>query len=176
MKGRGDIKMKFLGKRKRIVHVVRFVKAVSTVIAVLLMIAIAVIASLVAYFWVTGYFKTTSTKISKAIQIQNAYYTGQYLGVYVQNVGQGKATLIANQCLYVDGALRTSASVNPGKLQQISYTLQESDIALVVDAISLNLGQTIKIKIVTSEGTFVEYSFTVNTFQGQNPYSLALIC
>jgi len=177
MKGRGDIKMKvkFLGKRKKIVHVVRFVKAVSTVIAVLLMIAIAVIASLVAYFWVTGYFKTTSTKISKAMQIQNAYYTGQYLGVYVQNIGQGKATLIANQCLYVDGALRTSANVNPGKLQQISYTLQESDIALVVDAISLNLGQTIKIKIVTSEGTFVEYSFTVNTFQGQNPYSLTLI-
>jgi FlaG/FlaF family flagellin (archaellin) len=174
--GRGDIEMKvkFLGKRKRIVHVVRFVKAVSTVVAVLLMIAIAVIASLVAYFWVTGYFKTTSTKISKAIQIENAYYTGQYLGVYVENIGQGKATLIANQCLYVDGALRTSANVNPGKLQETSYMLQESDIALVVDAISLNLGQTIKIKIVTSEGTFVEYSFTINTFQGQNPYSLAL--
>jgi len=168
------MKVKFLGKRKRIVHVVRFVKAVSTVVAVLLMIAIAVIASLVAYFWVTGYFKTTSTKISKAIQIENAYYTGQYLGVYVENIGQGKATLIANQCLYVDGALRTSANVNPGKLQETSYMLQESDIALVVDAISLNLGQTIKIKIVTSEGTFVEYSFTINTFQGQNPYSLAL--
>jgi len=173
--GRADFKMKGFVKRKRIAHVVKFVKGVSTVIAVLLMIAIAVIASLVAYFWVTGYFKTTSTKISKAIQIQNAYYTGQYLGVYVQNIGQGKATLIANQCLYVDGALRTSANVNPDKLQQISYMLQESDIALVVDAISLNLGQTIKIKIVTSEGTFVEYSFTVNTFQGQNPYSLALI-
>ncbi|MGD0978148.1 MAG: archaellin/type IV pilin N-terminal domain-containing protein [Candidatus Bathyarchaeia archaeon] len=166
--------MKISPRHRRIAKFKRVTKGVSAVIAVLLMIAIAVIAALVAYFWVTGYFRSTSTKVSKAIQIQSAYYTGQYLGIYVQNVGQGKATLIASQCLYVDGVLQGSARINPDALQQTAYTLQESDTSLLVDRISLNLGQTIKIKVVTDEGTFVEYSFTINTFNGQNPYSLTV--
>jgi flagellin-like protein len=152
----------------------RIRKAVSPVIAVLLMIAIAVIAAILAYMWVTGYIKFTSTKTGKAIQIQSASYTGTHLLVYVQNVGQGTVRFIAGQCLYVDGVLQGSAHINPSALEETAYTCQESETVLVVDKISLTLGQTIKIKVVTDEGTFIEKYFTINAFAGEDPYSLVV--
>ena len=163
--------------RKR-VRFVRFIKGVSTVVAVLLMIAIAVIASVVAYAWVMGYFKTTSTKISNAIEVQSATYTGNNTGqgnwlyVYAQNVGKGKATLIPNQCLYVGGALQGSANIIDPPITPC--VLQETATATIVDQISLSLGQTYLLKLVTREGASVEYYFTVNSFGGQSPYGITV--
>jgi uncharacterized repeat protein (TIGR02543 family) len=164
--------MKSLRKHRRITRFLKVGKGVSAVIAVLLMIAIAVIAALVAYFWVTGYFTSTSHKVSEEIQIPSVYYTGpnQYLGVYVQNVGQGSVTLIENQCLYVDGVLLGSARFSP---EHASCTLQVNNTALIVDQINLTLNQRIKIKVVTSDGTSMENYFTITKFEGQSPYSLS---
>jgi flagellin-like protein len=146
----------------------RIRKAVSPVIAVLLMIAIAVIAAILAYMWVTGYIKFTSTKTGKAIQIQSASYTGTHLLVYVQNVGQGTVRFVAGQCLYLDGVLREKATMTRD-------SLQESETVAMTDNISLYLGQTINIKVVTDEGTSVEKYFTVNIFTGDYTLTVRIV-
>ncbi len=146
----------------------RIRKAVSPVIAVLLMIAIAVIAAILAYMWVTGYIKFTTTKTGKAIQIQSASYTGTHLLVYVQNVGKGTVRFVAGQCLYLDGVLREKATMTRD-------SLLESETVTMTENISLYLGQTIKIKVVTDEGTSVEEYFTVNVFTGDYTLTVRIV-
>ena len=79
------------------------------------MIAIAVVASLVVYAWVMGYIGYQSNKTGDAVQIQSVSWTttvgtGTVNNVYVENVGTTTITLVANQCLYLNGALLSATS------------------------------------------------------------------
>ncbi len=118
-------------KRSTVVRLRKSLKAISPTIAVLLMIAVAVVAALVAYLWIMGFLNFNTAKAGKAIQIQSVMYTGTHLVVYVQNVGQSAVTFTPNQCLYVEGLLRNTASVNPTKLEQ-------TKTASIVDNVTLS--------------------------------------
>jgi FlaG/FlaF family flagellin (archaellin) len=130
----------------------RSIKAVSPVISVLLMIVVAVAASLIAYAWIMGYMGGTTSKVGKAIQIQS-YYTnpaGTELYVYVQNVGQGTVEFDPTACVYVndDGM---SADVSP------AVSLEPGSTAtFTITGLSLDVTNLVKIKVVTTDGTFTE--------------------
>ena len=133
-------------------NIKRSVKGISPVLAVLMMIAVAIAGSLVTYAWVMGYIGFTTEKSGQAIMIQSiAYDDGtDTLAVWVQNVGEGTVVLQANNCLYVDGTLMAS----------IGDTLSETDTAELSTTIaSLEGGQKITVKVVTSLGTFTETDY-----------------
>jgi flagellin-like protein len=129
----------------------RYKRAISPVIATLLMIAITVVASLVAYAWVTGYLGSTTSKVSKAIQIQSLAPNSQnQLVAYVQNVGQGVVQFDLSSCVYVNGELRfcyINAGDNP---------LTEGQTAALTINYVLTASTPLKIKIVTIDGTSAE--------------------
>jgi flagellin-like protein len=127
-------------------------KAVSPVISVLLMIAVAVAASLITYAWVMGYLGSTTGKVGKAIQIQSMANTHDgYLTVWVQNVGTGAVTL---DSLYVNGILESSGLNVPlpvNNTKPLTATWVDSYAA----------PSTVDVKVVTSDGTFIEATQTV---------------
>ncbi len=132
----------------------RSIKAISPVIATLLMIAIAVVASLVAYAWVMGYMGTTTTKAGRAIDIPSfASAGGGNLVIYVQNVGQGPVTLSKSGSIYINdqgidiSSITDKLTINEGQTQ-----------ALTVSYPSWSPGQQIRIKVVTTDGTFMQTS------------------
>jgi flagellin-like protein len=129
-------------------------KAVSPVLSVLLMIAVAVAASLVTYAWVMGYLGNTTGKVGRAIQIQSMAKVGSTLTVYVQNVGDGPVTL---NSVYVNGILDTAGTdaFDP-------QILQKGDTSTVTTDFS-GFGPTdiVKVKVVCTDGTFIEASGTV---------------
>jgi FlaG/FlaF family flagellin (archaellin) len=158
--------------KSRICRIHRSIRAISPVISVLLIISITVVASLVAYAWVMGYLNFTSEKIGKAIQIQSTALVptttpNEYtLNVYVQNIGQGIITIDHINSVYINDQLQqlsiddfiggTPASgdkttLNPGVTVAIHthFTVQTS-------------GTSIKVKIVTTEGTISESTVTPN--------------
>lgn len=127
------------------------------------MIVIAVVASLVAYAWVTGLIGGTTSDSGNAIQIQSTTYTsGAYtwLVVYVQNVGQGTVNLKQDGSVYVNDVLHQithsprGTQVNPGDLIPIPVG---QTVEIVTDYV-LAPGEHVKIKIVTVEGTFMEFN------------------
>jgi len=141
---------------RKITKLQRSVKAISPVIATLLMIAIAVVASLVAYAFVMGYMGTTTSKVGKAIQLPSfASQAGSAAGplvVYVQNVGQGTVELKPEGSVYVDDVLYpiTNPTDNP-------ITIPEGQtVALTIGGYTYTPGTRIKIRVTTSEGTFME--------------------
>lgn len=135
----------------------RHKKAVSPVLATLLMIAVAVAASLVTYAWVMGYLGNTTGKVGKAIQIQSMAKTGtapnEKLSIWVQNVGDGAVTL---DSLYVNGVKQTSPIITTPTLQKTNTT--EITTAWNSDWAAPN---TVKVKVVCNDGTFIEASQTV---------------
>ena len=133
-------------------------KGVSDVIAVLLMIAIAVAAALVAYAWVMGYLGGTTTKVGKAIQIQSMYNDGTNLNVYVQNVGDSQVTLSS---IYVNGMLQPSPSFTPSDLPK-NQTSTVSTLMATAFPGGFNPTNAVDVKVVCSDGTFVEATQTVN--------------
>jgi flagellin-like protein len=155
--------------RIMILKIRRFRKAVSPILAVLLMIAIAIIAAIVAYMWIMGYIRFTTNKAGKAIQIQSVAHTGTYLLVYVQNVGDGSVKFIQAECLYVDGLLQAGAHVHP-----IDW-VKNGEIAQIDSELAVTLGQTIKIKVVTDDGTFAEGTFTITQFSGGYTLSVNIL-
>jgi flagellin-like protein len=126
-------------------------KAVSPVLATLLMIAVAVAAALVTYAWVMGYLGSTTGKVGKAIQIQSMAKTGTDLSVWVQNVGDGPVTL---DSLYVNGVKMPAVGAG---------TLAKSDTIALTTAWDADWAapNTVKVKVVCSDGTFMESSGTV---------------
>jgi len=126
----------------------RNVKAISPVISVLLMIAVAVAASLVTYAWVMGYLGFTTNKVGKAIVIQSVSTTD----AYVQNVGTSKVTLTS---FYVNGVLDTGATFS-------KYDLGPSDTAKITPSGTFvwTTAQNVTVKVVTTDGTFAEYTKT----------------
>jgi flagellin-like protein len=127
-------------------------KGVSDVIAVLLMIAIAVAASLIAYAWVMGYLGGTTTKVGKAILIQSMYNDGSNLNIYVQNVGANPVTL---STVYVNGLLQ-SATFTPTDL----LVNQTSTVVTALPS-GFNPTNPVDVKVVCSDGTFIEATQTV---------------
>ncbi len=155
----------------------RSIKAISPVIATLLMIAIAVVASLVVYAWVSGYMGTTTTKAGKAIQIQSYAPTGTdplnptNLLVYVQNVGQGDVELSQAQSVYIDSILvPISNPVTPTIPIAVGQTV-ELTVPLPT---GYQKGDTLNIKVTTTDGTFMTASGkgTSSTGGGSNTNTL----
>jgi flagellin-like protein len=130
-------------------------KAVSPVISVLLMIAVAVAASLITYAWVMGYLGSTTGKVGKAIQIQSmaktANATGDFLTVWVQNVGTGAVTL---DSLYVNGVLKSSG-------QGVSLPVNNTQSMTAEWSDAWAAPNTVDVKVVCSDGTFIEATQTV---------------
>jgi flagellin-like protein len=128
-------------------------RAVSPVLSVLLMIAVAVAASLVTYAWVMGYLGNTTGKVGRAIQVQSMAKVGTDLNVYVQNVGEGPVTL---DSLYVNGIKMSPVSgtgtIDKGETQTLSTEFQSP---------AWDAPSTVKVKVVCSDGTFIEASGTV---------------
>jgi uncharacterized repeat protein (TIGR02543 family) len=137
----------------------RSLKAVSPVISVLLMIAIAVAASLIAYAWVMGYMGFTTNKVGKAIMIQSAAPGAGGMDVFVQNVGQSAVTLDPGSSVYINdelqnlplGSIVGGTTGGDGKT-----TLNPGETATIHTGHAW--GEGIKVKIVTTDGTFTEIS------------------
>ena len=139
-------------------------KGVSDVIAVLLMIAIAVAASLIAYAWVMGYLGGTTNKVGKAIQIQSMYYDNSttaratfpngMLIVYVQNVGSSPVTLSS---VYTNGIINGITTTFVPALLPINQT---STIKTDLPS-SFNPTNAVDVKVVCSDGTFMEATQTI---------------
>ena len=138
---------------RNITKVRRSVRAISPVIAVLLMIAIAVVASIVVYAWIMGYLGTSTSKSGNAILIQSITATGsdKKLLVYVQNVGQGSVVVDTG---YVN---------NEQVAQSLSISIDKGETETVPTSFEVISDDILKVKIVTTDGTFAEYS-------GKAPY------
>ena len=137
---------------KNIIKFRRNVRAISPVIATLLMIAIAVVASLVVYAWVSGYmnFQTDKTGKSVVIQATNIDADGK-LNVYVQNVGQGVATI---STVYINGTLSANVDYDPS-----SIINEESTTLLTVTPTTPYVStDNMAIKVVTDDGTYMTYT------------------
>jgi FlaG/FlaF family flagellin (archaellin) len=136
---------------RNITKIRRSVRAISPVISVLLMIAIAVVASLVAYAWVMGYMNFQTGKAGQSILIQSYAVSpaGSTMYVYVQNNGQGSVVFDPNTCAYINDAGRT-AVVDDTTLDEGQTTL------ITVSGLSLDITKAVKVKIVTTSGTFAE--------------------
>jgi len=140
---------KGIREMRAITKIRRSIRAISPVLSVLMMIAIAVAASLVAYAWIMGYIGGTTTKAGKAVQIQSMAKTGgdNYLLVYVQNVGQGSVTISS---VYVNDVLETFTS------DKVDNKLDEGKTATLEIDYVVASGETVKVKVVTTDGTFTE--------------------
>jgi uncharacterized repeat protein (TIGR02543 family) len=147
----------------------RQTKAVSKIISVLLMIAIAIAAALIAYAWLMGYLGQTTHKTELAIQIQSVTSINEnghdWLMFYVQNVGQGIVHLQQDSSVYINDFLRTISycpknnPLNTGEILPIQIGETKE---LKMDCY-YQQGDYLKIKVVTTEGTFAEL-----TIQGTN--------
>jgi PKD repeat protein len=142
---------------RNITKIRRSIRAISPVISILLMIAIAVVASIVAYAWVMGYLGFQTEKAGNEIQIQS-YTSGGNLVIYVQNTGEGVVHLKQDGSVYVNDVLKEIVNLD--------------DIAVAAGAkMPIAMGQTVKvevdyqnfqagdkIKVVTVEGTVIDFS------------------
>jgi len=127
-------------------------KSVSPVISVLLIIIIAVAASLVVYAWVMGYVGFSTQKAGKALMIQSVTFVGNTLNVYVQNVGQGSVEFDPNSGIFIDSIQYSCGVLSP---------LNPGDTATITVTPTQPVGDRVKIKVVTTEGTFSEITWTV---------------
>jgi len=118
------------------------------------MIAIAVVASLVAYAWVMGYMNFQTSQVGKSIQLPS-YAEGDagsnQMRVYVQNVGQGTVQLLPTGSIYVNDkgypiVPAETVTINEGETKEIIVQLDFQWAS----------GTEIKIKVVTTDGTFME--------------------
>jgi flagellin-like protein len=138
----------------------RSIRAISPVIATLLMIAIAVVASLVAYAWVMGYMGTTTSKTGKAIEIPSfARDSSGNLVVYVQNVGQGTVELKPGESLYVNDNL---VPINAAG----TITIPQGQTVELPTNFALGPTDSVKIKVTTTEGTFMQATGTGSSSSG----------
>ena len=133
----------------------RKAKAISPILAVLMMIIVAVAAGLVAYAWVMGYLGFTTTKAGHALQIQSIanHENGADLVIYAQNVGEGTVELepTGSSVVYVNGASKPCSMDPPGGL-----VAQGTTVTLVVAGEAGGLGEKVRVKVVTLDGTFTE--------------------
>ena len=139
----------------------RSVKAISPVIATLLMIAITVVAALVAYAWVSGYIGGTTAKTGNEIQI-SSYATDPTTGnleLYVQNVGQGTVTLNPSGAVYANDTLISISTVNGNPPGQ-SVTIPAGQTVALIVPWAFPLGDYVRVKVVTSGGTYMQTSGT----------------
>lgn len=137
---------------RNITKIRRSVRAISPVISVLLMIAIAVVASLVAYAWVMGYMNFQTSKAGQSILIQSYAVSadGTTLYVYVQNNGQGSVVFTPSTCAYINDAAGTNVVVDDTSIDGGQTTL------ITVSGLSLDITKAVKVKVVTTSGTFAE--------------------
>ena len=127
------------------------------------MIAVAVVASLVVYAWIMGYLGNTTSKSGKSIQIQSQSFTQQgNLVLYVQNIGQGAVHLKQDGSVYVNDVLKNILSYdgNQAASGQLIAVNPSQTVSLVID-VAYHAGD--KIKVVTTEGTFMETSGSGNS-------------
>ena len=133
-------------------------KAVSPVITILLIIIIAIAAALIAYAWVIGYLGFTTQKASNAIRIDSVTFEHPYLKIYVQNVGQGTVQFKSTECVYIDGLLNPDCTLDPpGDLKE------GNTVTLNVQPLQVFRNQRAKIKVITIDGTFAEFTTTITT-------------
>lgn len=140
----------------------RSIKAISPVISVLLMIAIAVAAAIIAYAWIMGYLGGTQTKAQKAIQIQSIAANknpgnpdDKWLIVYVQNVGIGAVKFDPDACVYVKDVLKTCT------VDDADLTVVEGQTVKMLVDYTVVFDERIKIKVVTLDGMFTEFTGTI---------------
>ena len=142
----------------------RSIKAISPIVATLLLIAITVVASLVAYAWVTGYIGATTTKVGHSIQIPSYSMDSatQDLVVYVQNVGQGPVQLKPAGSVYVNDVLHTIIQSPKGTPAPDPITIAVGQTAELVIDYPFTPGENVKIKVTTSDGSFIQTSGSLN--------------
>jgi flagellin-like protein len=132
----------------------RSVRGISPIIAVLLIIVITVAAALVAYAWVMGYMSFTTARVGKAIQIQSIARTeANDVSIWVQNVGDSDVVL---SDVYVNDVLTDGALA-------ISLPATET---VGIPLSGTHPGLQVKIKVVTVDGTFIEYTKTFTSSTG----------
>jgi hypothetical protein len=120
------------------------------------MIAIAVVASLVAYAWVMGFLGGKTTQAGNAIQIQS-YTTNGNLVLYVQNTGDNTVHLKADSSVYVNDTLYNIIESPAGTTAPDSIPITVGQTVEIVTDFTYNPAtDTIRIKIVTTEGTFMQ--------------------
>ncbi len=145
---------------RKITKIRRSVRAISPVIATLLMIAIAVVAALVAYAWIMGYMGSTTHKVGNAILIQSVGQDANgNMIVYVQNVGQGTVTFDPTGSVYINGVLQDGLSSSDFGG---TTTLSPEATATINTGTAWAAGITIK--IVTTDGTFAEFTISGNSY------------
>jgi hypothetical protein len=97
----------------------------------------------------------TTGKVGKAIQIQSmaktANSTGDFLTIWVQNVGTGALTL---DSLYVNGILQSSGL-------NVSLPVSNTKPLTSVWSALWAAPSTVDVKVVTTDGTFIEATQTV---------------
>lgn len=133
----------------------RKAKAISPILAVLMMIVVAVAAGLVTYAWVMGYLDFTTSNVGKSIKIQSIGFDTE-LRIYVQNVGEGTIEFVLDECLYIDGLNKTCTG-DP-------ITIENGDFSTLswLPSPMLDDGQTILVRVITTDGTFDEVTWTYN--------------
>jgi flagellin-like protein len=135
----------------------RSIRAISPIIATLLMIAIAVVASLVAYAWVMGYIGGTTTKTGNLIEIPSySRATGQWLIIYVQNVGQGTVQLKNDGAVFINDIIHIITSSEPAINPSDGRITIPVGVTAKLTTDFWYTGQQITIKVVTADGTFMQ--------------------
>lgn len=96
----------------------------------------------------------TTSKVGKAIQIQSIGEDANHkLVVFVQNVGDSAVVLTPNQCVYVNGVLDDSATVD-------LTTLNRGDTATITTTFGVSVNTPYVVRVLTETGTFTEATKT----------------
>jgi len=137
-------------------------KAVSPVIAVLLLVVIAVAAAIITYVWLTGYIGTLqqqsgTQQLQERLKIEGIRYSAGKLYIYVRNIGDVKVNITSAYLLYTNGTiLKASIKINteldPG-------SIDTSNVYVDLSGVSLDVGKTYIVKVVTEKGTEFSYQF-----------------
>jgi flagellin-like protein len=148
-------------------------RAVSPVLATLMMVAVAVALSVIIFTWSQGFLSQTGEAAQSGQQAQNiAAQSGILIEavtfnttaspptatVYVRNVGTTTVTVDSAQMVIRSGA---SSRIEIPSLTSTSIPPRESQSITLSNFDSLNSGDVVTIKLITTAGTFAQATFTV---------------
>jgi FlaG/FlaF family flagellin (archaellin) len=136
----------------------RSIRAISPVISVLLMITIAVVSSIFAYGWVMGFVDVKTNQIDNSIQVQSNTDKTGYLTLYVHNVGRGLVYLQHDGSVYINDVLHAIYQCPSGTPATELIPIPDGQTVEIVTDYPFTPGEKLDIKIVTTDGNFIEYT------------------
>jgi flagellin-like protein len=158
---------------RRITKLKKSIKGISPIIATLLLIAIAVVASLVVYLWVMGYLSAKTSTAGDSIMIPSFTSTNGYLTVYVQNTGQGIVHLDPSGSFYVNSTAAQITQENGTTPATMNFPITLGKTISFVTSSKANPNDEVTIKAVTTEGTFIQVSGTVQGAAAANYFTVS---